>query len=129
MMARSGWPRCPTTSPSSPPPGPGPHHRHGLRGRQTETDPTACSITLLRPTRKDQAARYGEPLPRTIRQLNKSVNDTLKGPARPASPAGRTFEGVAVRPAQRIPAMATAIWHNNNKTSTPVTRSLIAYDH
>jgi hypothetical protein len=35
---------------------------------------------------------------------------------------------VAVRVAQRILAMAAAIWHNN-KTRQPVTRSLIAYDH
>ena len=41
---------------------------------------------------------------------------------------GRTHEGVAVRVAQRILAMAAAIWHNN-KTCAPVTRSLIAYDH
>ncbi|MFR9780365.1 IS982 family transposase, partial [Micromonospora sp. MS34] len=41
---------------------------------------------------------------------------------------GRTFTGVAVRVAQRLLAMAAAIWHNN-KTSAPVTRSLIAYDH
>ncbi|KAB1935292.1 IS982 family transposase, partial [Micromonospora sp. ALFpr18c] len=33
-----------------------------------------------------------------------------------------------VRVAQRLLAMAAAIWHNN-KTSAPVTRSLIAYDH
>jgi hypothetical protein len=41
---------------------------------------------------------------------------------------GRTFESVAVRVAQRILAMAAAIWHNN-KTGAPITRSLIAYDH
>lgn len=41
---------------------------------------------------------------------------------------GRTFEGVAIRVAQRILALAAGIW-NNNKTGAPVTRSLIAYDH
>jgi hypothetical protein len=30
--------------------------------------------------------------------------------------------------AQRILAMAAAIWHNN-QTGAPTTRSLIAYDH
>ena len=50
-----------------------------------------------------------------------------------ASPAleahgGRTYEGVAVRVAQRILALAAAIWHNN-KTGATVTRSLVAYDH
>lgn len=38
---------------------------------------------------------------------------------------GRTFEGVAVRVAQRILAMTAAIWHNR-RTSAPVPRSLIA---
>ncbi|MEV5049871.1 IS982 family transposase, partial [Streptomyces griseoincarnatus] len=41
---------------------------------------------------------------------------------------GRTFEGVAVRVAQRVLALAAAIWHNQ-KTEQPVMRSLIAYDH
>jgi hypothetical protein len=40
----------------------------------------------------------------------------------------RTIEGVAVRVAQRVLALAAAIWHNN-KTGAPITRSLIAYDH
>jgi hypothetical protein len=41
---------------------------------------------------------------------------------------GRTFEGAAIRVAQRILAMSAAIWHNN-KTGQRVTRSLVAYDH
>lgn len=41
---------------------------------------------------------------------------------------GRSVEGVAVRVAQRILAMAAAIWHNHT-IGAPVTRSLIAYDH
>ena len=41
---------------------------------------------------------------------------------------GRTFEGVAVRVAQRVPAMTAGIWHNI-KIGAPITRSLVAYDH
>lgn len=52
-------------------------------------------IELLRPSCKKEKARYG----------------------------GRTSTGVAVRVAQRLLAMAAAIWHNN-KTGAPVTRSL-----
>ncbi len=48
--------------------------------------------------------------------------------ARPGTTGGRTPEGVGVRVAQRLLAMAAAIWHNN-KTAAPITRSLIAYDH
>ncbi|WP_222946957.1 hypothetical protein [Streptomyces sp. TRM49041] len=50
------------------------------------------------------------------------VGSTLNGTR------GRSFDGVAVRVAQRILAMAAAIWHNR-KTGRPVTRSLIAHDH
>ncbi|QZY14523.1 hypothetical protein K7C20_04045 [Streptomyces decoyicus] len=41
---------------------------------------------------------------------------------------GRTFEGVAVRVAQRNLAMAEAIW-DNRKANTPVLRALTAFDH
>ena len=100
----------------------------GFAGRQTEADLAACGITLLRPARKDEATRPGGPLLKTTRQLIESVNDTLKGQLGLETHGGRTFEGVAIRVAQRILAMAAAIWHNN-KTGQPVTRSLIAYDH
>ncbi|MEO3888243.1 IS982 family transposase, partial [Nonomuraea sp. B5E05] len=33
-----------------------------------------------------------------------------------------------IRVAQRLLALAAAIWHNN-ATNAPITRSLIAYDH
>lgn len=85
-------------------------------------------IELLRPSRKREKARYGEPMLKKVRQLIESVNDTLKGQLDLEEHGGRTFEGVSVRIAQRILAMATAIWHNN-KTGAAVTRSLIAYDH
>jgi hypothetical protein len=100
----------------------------GFAGRQTETDLASRGITLLRPSRKDEQARWGEPLLKSIRQLIESVNDTLKGQLDLEAHGGRTFEGTAIRIAQRILAMAAAIWHNN-KTGAPVTRSLIAYDH
>jgi hypothetical protein len=100
----------------------------GFSGRETEADLAGQGITLLRPSRKDEAARWGEPLLKSIRQLIESVNDTLKGQLDLEAHGGRTFEGVAIRVAQRILAMAAAIWHNN-KTGAPVTRSRIAYDH
>jgi DDE family transposase len=85
-------------------------------------------ITLLRPSRKDEAARHGEPLLKSVRQLIESVNDTLKGQLDLEQHGARTFEGVAIRVAQRILAMAAAIWHNFH-TAQPVSRSLTAYDH
>jgi hypothetical protein len=85
-------------------------------------------VELLRPSRKREKERYGEPMLKKIRQLIESVNQTLKGQLDLEQHGGRTLEGVAVRVAQRILALAAAIWHNNN-TGATVTRSLIAYDH
>ena len=85
-------------------------------------------VKLLRPSRKDEAARHGEPLLKSVRQLIESVNDTLKGQLDLEQHGARTFEGVAIRVAQRVLAMAAAIWHNH-RTGQPVSRSLTAYDH
>ncbi|GGS10130.1 hypothetical protein GCM10010236_75780 [Streptomyces eurythermus] len=63
-----------------------------------------------------------------VRQLIESVNDTLKGQLDLEQHGARAIEGVAVRVAQRVLALAAAIWHNN-KTGATVSRSLIAYDH
>jgi hypothetical protein len=69
-----------------------------------------------------------EQLRKPVRQLIESVNHTLKGQLDLEQHGGRTFEGIAVRVAQRIRAMAAAIWHNH-RTGQPIARSLIAYDH
>jgi hypothetical protein len=100
----------------------------GFAGRVTEADLARSGITLLRPSRTNEAARHGEPLLKTIRQLIGSVSGTLKGQLDLEAHGGPTFEGAAIRVAQRILAMAAASWHNN-KTGSPVTRSLTAYDH
>jgi hypothetical protein len=85
-------------------------------------------ITLLRPSRKDEATRCGEPLLKSVRQLIESVNDTLKGQLDLEQHGARTFEGVAIRVAQRVLALAAGIWHNF-RTGQAVSRSLTAYDH
>jgi hypothetical protein len=100
----------------------------GFAGRDFETLLGEYGITMLRPSRKDEKARYGEPMLKKVRQLIESVNDTLKGQLDLEDHGGRSFEGVAVRVAQRVLAMAAAVWHNN-ATHAPITRSLIAYDH
>ncbi|WUS37834.1 hypothetical protein OG500_11440 [Kitasatospora sp. NBC_01250] len=43
-------------------------------------------------------------------------------------PHGTTFEGIAIRVAQRVLAPAAAIWRSN-QIDAPVTRSLIEFDH
>lgn len=100
----------------------------GFAGRAFETLLEEYGITLLRPSRKDEKARYGEPTLKKVRQLIESVNDTLKGQFDLEDHGGHSCAGVAIRVAQRILAMAAAMWHNN-ATKAPITRSLIAYDH
>ena len=100
----------------------------GFRARWFETELAEHQIALLRPAMRSEPPRPGEHLLKGVRQLIESVNDTLKGQLNLEQHAGRTIEGVATRIAQRILAMAAAIWHNH-RTGQPITRSLIAYDH
>ena len=100
----------------------------GFSSGPFERELAGLGIELLRPSRKREKKRHGEPMLKKVRQLIESVNDTLKGQLDLEEHGGQTFEGVAIRVAQRILAMAAAIWHNN-KTGQSVTRSLIAYDH
>ena len=100
----------------------------GFAASAFEKDLDELGITLLRPSRKREKKRFGEPMLKKVRQLIESVNDTLKGQLDLEFHGGRTCEGVAVRVAQRVLAMAAAIWFNN-LSGAPVTRSLIAFDH
>ena len=100
----------------------------GFSGCPTETFLNERRIVLLRPSRKTEEQRWGAAVLKKLRQLIESVNDTLKGQLDLEEHGGRTFDGVAVRVAQRILAMAAAIWHNY-QTSQSIARSLIAYDH
>jgi DDE family transposase len=85
-------------------------------------------LTLLRPSYRNREPRPGENLLKPVRQLIESVNDTLKGQLDLERHGARTPAGVLARIGQRIMALTAAIWHNRANT-TPVTRSLIAYDH
>jgi hypothetical protein len=97
----------------------------GFASKSFEKALAERGIDLLRPSRKREKQRYGEPMSR--RSANSSSPSTTPSEGN-LTHGGRTFEGVAIRVAQRILAMATGIWHNN-KIGAPVTRSLIAYDH
>ena len=85
-------------------------------------------LRLLRPSYRNRRPRPGEHLLKPIRQLIESVNDTLKGQLDLERHGARTPAGVLARVGQRILALTAAIWHNRANT-TPLTRSLIAYDH
>jgi hypothetical protein len=100
----------------------------GFASKPFERSLSAQGITLLRPSRKREVLRPGEPMLKKVRQLLESVNDTVKGQLDLEAHGGRTCEGVAVRVAQRVLALAAAIWRNF-QTGQAVSRSLTAYDH
>ena len=83
-------------------------------------------ILQLRPDRADEPHRHGS-LGRW-RQWIKSTFDTLKDQLGLERHRGRTLAGVYVRVAQRLLALAAAIWWNW-ETGAPDKRSLVAYDH
>ena len=81
----------------------------GFAGRDFEDLVTSeYRLHLVRPDRKDESPRHGSI--GWIRQWIESVNDTLKGQLDLERHGGHTIEGVAIRIAQRVLAMATAIW-------------------
>ena len=99
----------------------------GFAGRDFEDLlTTGFGMHLIRPDRRDETPRHGSI--GWIRQWIESVNDTLKGQLDLERHGGRTTAGVYTRIAQRLLAMAAAIWHNW-ATSQPIKRSLTAYDH
>jgi hypothetical protein len=98
----------------------------GLAGREIEGRLARLDITLLRPDRRDERARHGN-LGR-VRQRVESIFDARKGQLGLERHGGRTSQGVGTRIAQRLLALAAAVWHNWN-THAPSKRSLIAYDH
>ena len=100
----------------------------GFAGKEFEQSLSEARITLLRPSRKDEAQRPGEPALKKVRQLIESVNDTFKGQLDLEQHGGRTFEGTSVRVAQRVLALTAAIWRNF-QAGQEVPRSLTAYDH
>jgi hypothetical protein len=78
----------------------------GFSGKDLEDRLADRGIDLLRPARKKEKQRWGAAVLKKIRQLIESVNDTLKGQLDLEQHDGRTFEGIAIRVAQRILAMA-----------------------
>lgn len=97
-------------------------------GREFEQGVTVRDLTLLRPARKGEPERAGARLFKPLRQTIESINQTFKGQLDLERHGGRTRAGVVIRILTRILALTAAIWHND-KTSQPIKRSLVAYDH
>jgi hypothetical protein len=97
-----------------------------LAGREIEGQISALGVSLLRPDRRDEPHRHGNL--GGVRQWIESVYGSLKGQLGLERHGGRTPHGVFTRIAQRLLALAAAIWHNW-ATGAPNKRSLTAYDH
>jgi DDE family transposase len=80
---------------------------------------------LLRRVGKDEPRQHGSLGP--IRQWIESVIDTLKGQLSLEDHSAHTIEGLAVRVAQRLLALAACLWHN--QLIHQPGRNLTAYDH
>jgi hypothetical protein len=99
----------------------------GLAGREMERYAAdQVKVLLVRPDRKDEPRRYGNL--GGMRQWIESVYDTIKDQLSLERDGGRTPEGVFARIAQRLLALAAAIWHNWTIRTTDL-RSLTDYDH
>jgi hypothetical protein len=98
----------------------------GLAGVAVDEHVAGLEAMLVRPDRRDEPARFGSLRP--VRQWIESIIDTLKGQLGLEQHGGRTLAGVQVRVAQRLLALAAAVWFNC-QLGTEHKRSLVAYDH
>ena len=98
----------------------------GLAGRQFDALVAELGATLARPDRADEPYRFGSL--GGVRQWIEAIIDTLKDQLSPEGHGAHTVQGMWVRVAQRLLALATAVWFNW-QLGAPVKRSLVAYDH
>ncbi|MGH2742700.1 MAG: IS982 family transposase [Thermoleophilaceae bacterium] len=97
----------------------------GFAGEDFERLMTELRAIFLRPDRKGEKPRFGGL--GGVRQWIESTIDTIKGQLSLERHGAHTMDGLIVRVAGRLLALAAGIWHNWN-TGDPG-RHLIAYDH
>jgi hypothetical protein len=98
----------------------------GLAGRAFEQFVGALDARLVRPDRADEPTRFGNL--GGVRQWIEAIIDTLKDQLSLERHGAHTIQGAWVRVAQRLLALAAAVWFNW-QLGAPVKRSLVAYDH
>jgi hypothetical protein len=93
-----------------------------------EFAPTVADLgaVLVRPDRADEPARFGNL--GGVRQWIEAILDTLKDQLSLEGHGAHSIQGVWVRVAQRLLALAASVWFNW-QLGAPVKRSLVAYDH
>jgi hypothetical protein len=98
----------------------------GLAGRRFDAVVGELGAVLVRPDRQDEPARFGTL--GGIRQWIEAIFDTLKDQLSLEGHGAHTIQGLWIRVAQRLLALATGVWLNW-QLDAPVKRSLVAYDH
>jgi len=97
----------------------------GFAGEDFEALIAELGAIFLRPDRKDETPRFGAL--GGIRQWIESIIDTIKGQLSLERHGAHTLSGLICRIAQRLLALAAALWHNQNIGQPG--RHLTAYDH
>jgi len=82
----------------------------GFAGEEFEQFMASLHANFLRPDRRNEPTRFGSL--GGVRQWIESVFWTCKGPLALERHGARTHEGLAVRIALRLLALASALWHN-----------------
>jgi hypothetical protein len=98
----------------------------GFAGHAFQQHLRQLGAWLIRPDRKDEPRRFGSL--GGMRQWIESVVNTLKEQLGLERHRGRTLGGVFVRVAQRLLALAAAVWFNW-QLGVADKRCLLAYDH
>lgn len=97
----------------------------GFAGEDFEQAVASLGARFIRPDRRDERPRFGSL--GGVRQWIESIYQTVKGQLSLERHGGRAPQGVFVRVAQRVLALAAGVWHNW-EIGMPG-RSLVAYDH
>jgi hypothetical protein len=98
----------------------------GFAGRAFAQLVAELDARLVRPDRADEPTRFGHL--GGVRQWIEAIFDTLKDQLGLEHHRAHTIQGVWIRVAQRLLALAAGVWFNW-QLGTPIKRSLVAYDH
>jgi hypothetical protein len=98
----------------------------GLAGGEFDQFVGGLDARLARPDRRDEPYRFGNL--GGVRQWIEAIIDTLKDQLGLERHRAHTIQGLWIRVAQRLAALATGVWFNW-QLGAPVKRSLVAYDH
>ena len=98
----------------------------GFAGEEFEQLVLDLGCRAVRPDRRDEPTRFGNL--GGARQWIESIIWSCKDKLSLERHGARTLPGLCARIAQRLLALAAAIWHNHHTGHHPI-RSLVRYDH